>query len=83
MERVKPEPDPGQWLVSLDDLGWRWGSLDDILADHLDVAWPARQRVVRVSQDGEVVDEGVDPDVHRLVGVTGDWDTPLHPRARA
>lgn len=62
----------------------------DVLADHLGIRWPATHGLVLlvhvlpwVSCDGQVVGEGVHPDIHDVAVVSGNRDTPCEPGSRS
>ena len=49
----------------------------DVLPDHVDVRRPVVEiRLVGEPDGGEVVGEGVQPDVNRVLGVSGPWHAP-------
>ena len=58
---------------------------DDILADDMNVGWPVapvRIALIGKADAGNVVGQGVDPDIHDVLGIAGHLDAPVEGGSR-
>ena len=57
----------------------------DVLADHVQIGRPVAAKFLAVYigivDGGDVIGERVDPDIHHMLGIAGDWNAPVKGRA--